>query len=346
LPELLDDMEDVKNTFIPSVEASFSSVNRQAEINQRLLERLESVVATQESQIINLTEAFLKQEATLQEQTLLIQQLLLQVKLPLTNKTMMTEVETVTPFVLVSSKKMKNTTSILPHPLPVTAAPVVKSKTTEVVESKTTERSYSQAVLKNVSQSQEALPKKSTLLDAKDSLAQIVKIQKVHDNSPLVKMVWDFNLTLKAQQIPLLAIQLLIEKKVGLKATDISVINKKVAVLTIKENQKQEFMKLAAHATLISTPKWSKRELQRHTLQYNRAYYSLLRDSALSDLSSIQKNLVFKLAIDLNEESPLPLYLKKQKLKTILYDKAQLLKSMTENLTEKMGMMEVDPVNC
>jgi ABC-type phosphate transport system auxiliary subunit len=194
---------------------------------------------------------------------------------------MTTEIATVSPFILGPSKKMKKATSILPHPQPVTVAPVVKSKTTEVVKSKTTERSYSQAVLKNVSQSQEALPKDSILPDAKDSLAQIVKIQKIHDNSPLVKMGWEFNFTLKAQQTPLPSIQPLIEKMVGIKATDISVINKKVAVLTIKENQKQEFMKLAEHATLIPILKWSKRELQRHTLLYNRAYYSLLRDSTL-----------------------------------------------------------------
>jgi hypothetical protein len=197
------------------------------------------------------------------------------------------------------------------------------------VQHLTTERSYTQALKKNLPQV---------------SLAQIVKLKKNHDPSPLVKLTLDFNLTLKAQQTPLLSIQRLIEKTIGVQALDISLINKKAAVITIKENQRQNFMKLEEYATLISPPKWSERECQRHTLLYNRAYFSQLRDSALLDLTTTQKQAVLTRAIDLNEESLLPRYLKNQKLKTIQFDKKRLLRTLTEEMTEDMGTMEVDPV--
>jgi hypothetical protein len=350
LPELVDDMEEMKNSFIPSVAASFNSVNRQTEINQRLLERMESVVTTQESQIINLTEALLKQEATIQEQTLLIQQLLRQEKLPPTN-TRTTEIAPNSPFILISSKKTKKATSVISHPHPAAVAPVVPPKRTkkgvtttpeveiqqmasqpavlQEVQHLTTERSYTQALKKNLPQV---------------SLAQIVKIKKNHDPSPLVKITLDFNLTLKAQQSPVLSIQQLINKTVGVQALDISVINRKTAVITISETQRQIFRKLEEYATPISPPKWSERECQRLTLLYNRAYFSQMRDSALVDLTTKQKQAVLDRAIDVNEESLLPRYLKNQRLKTIQYDRKRLLKTSTEEMTADMRMMEVDPV--
>jgi hypothetical protein len=197
------------------------------------------------------------------------------------------------------------------------------------VQHLTTERSYTQALKKNLPQV---------------SLAQIVKIKKNHDPSPLVKITLDFNLTLKAQQSPVLSIQQLINKTVGVQALDISVINRKTAVITINETQRQIFRKLEEYATPISPPKWSERECQRLTLLYNRAYFSQMRDSALVDLTTKQKQAVLDRAIDVNEESLLPRYLKNQRLKTIQYDRKRLLKTSTEEMTADMRMMEVDPV--
>jgi hypothetical protein len=171
-----------------------------------------------------------------------------------------------------------------------------------------------------------------------------VKIKKNHDPSPLVKITLDFNLTLKAQQTPVLSIQQLINKTVGVQALDISVINKKTAVITINETQRQIFRKLEEYATPISPPKWSERECQRLTLLYNRAYFSQMRDSTLVDLTTKQKQAVLDRAIDVNEESLLPRYLKNQRLKTIQYDRKRLLKTSTEEMTADMRMMEVDPV--
>jgi hypothetical protein len=121
-------------------------------------------------------------------------------------------------------------------------------------------RDYKEAVRRNSRQNPQSPARAKTPEEERDPLPPIVKKRMVHDTSPLVRVGFRFDLTLRAQQTPALSVRNLIERIVKLKPMDISTINRMDAIVTIKENQMQQFMKVKGCATLRQIPKWSSRE--------------------------------------------------------------------------------------
>jgi hypothetical protein len=127
---------------------------------------------------------------------------------------------------------------------------------------------------------------------------------------------------------------------------DISLINRKAAVITIRENQRQDFLKLEENANPIPLPKWSMKEQIRLSLQYNRAYCKPLRDAVLSDLTKVQKHLILTMALQRVKASSQPLYIIRNKEMTIQYDLRQIKKMEMETIGIELGKMEIDTSDC